>query len=348
MTGFKVSTPTKDRTVGAVEAGLSYRKAAAKFGTTHSKVWRAHQHWKKFNTTHYPKRPGRPRKLDDEGHEQLLSMATNNHRMTLGELGVNVEPNVSRSTVRKELAKDHFHRRKARHKPSLTEKHKEARVFFARNILAMDLNVFNRVIWSDETYITVGGTPGVIYVTRKPNEEFDETCTVPSDAQPSIRLMAWGCIMKDWKGPLVVLEYPGGKGGGMSAERYRDQVLDPVLLPFYREAVARRNIVYFQQDKAPSHKAKATKQWLLQKSVRTFPHPSKSPDLSPIEPCWHDLKHIISTRHLHHPIKSLEELRMVVLTAWEILSLDKINAHVGRMQKALEEVLQRNGAFTRY
>lgn len=113
MTGFKVSTPTKDRTVGAVEAGLSYRKAAAKFGTTHSKVWRAHQHWKKFNTTHYPKRPGRPRKLDDEGHERLLSIATNNRRMTLGELGVNVEPNVSRSTVRKELAKDHFHRRKA-------------------------------------------------------------------------------------------------------------------------------------------------------------------------------------------------------------------------------------------
>jgi hypothetical protein len=37
------------------------------------------------------------------------------------------------------------------------------------------------------------------------------------------------------KGPLVVLEYPGGKGGGMDSNRYREQVLEGVLLEFYEE-----------------------------------------------------------------------------------------------------------------
>ena len=38
--------------------------------------------------------------------------------------------------------------------------------------------------------------------------------------QSSIRVMVWGCIMNGQKGPLVVLEYPGGKGGGMNSSRY--------------------------------------------------------------------------------------------------------------------------------
>jgi hypothetical protein len=32
--------------------------------------------------------------------------------------------------------------------------------------------------------------------------------------------------MKNSKGSMVVLEYPGGKGGEMNAERYQKQVLE--------------------------------------------------------------------------------------------------------------------------
>jgi hypothetical protein len=40
-----------------------------------------------------------------------------------------------------------------------------------------------------------------------------------------------------WKGPLVVLKYPGGKGGGMNKKRYCEQVLlvDGATLGFYKE-----------------------------------------------------------------------------------------------------------------
>ena len=63
-------------------------------------------------------------------------------------------------------------------------------------------------------------------MTQCPDEEFDKDCLVPTFKQSSVRVMVWGCIMKGQKGLLVVLEYPGGKGGGMNTARYREQVLE--------------------------------------------------------------------------------------------------------------------------
>jgi hypothetical protein len=41
--------------------------------------------------------------------------------------------------------------------------------------------------------------------------------------------------MEGRKGPLVVLEYPGGKGGGMNSTRYCEQVLEGVVKGFFEE-----------------------------------------------------------------------------------------------------------------
>ena len=53
--------------------------------------------------------------------------------------------------------------------------------------------------------------------------------------------------------PLVVLEYPGGKGGGMNTEQYISQVLDGHLKIFYDQVELERPGVVFQQDGALSH-----------------------------------------------------------------------------------------------
>jgi transposase len=99
--------------------------------------------------------------------------------------------------------------------------------------------------------------------------------------------------MKGRKGPLVVLEYPGGRGGGMTGKRYISQVLEAHLCAFYHQMKEERPKVMFQQDGAPSHTSKLTKQWLVDHGISVFPHPPSSPDLNPIEPVWHELKKII-------------------------------------------------------
>lgn len=47
--------------------------------------------------------------------------------------------------------------------------------------------------------------------------------------------------MKGKKGPFVCLEYPGGKGGGMAAERYRQQVLESHAEFLYRDVRGERS-----------------------------------------------------------------------------------------------------------
>jgi len=70
-------------------------------------------------------------------------------------------------------------------------------------------------------------------VTQVVDEEFDENYDILTFKQSSLRVMIWACIMKGSKGPMVVLEYPGGRGRGMTADRYQDQVLDKVLFDYY-------------------------------------------------------------------------------------------------------------------
>jgi hypothetical protein len=91
---------------------------------------------------------------------------------------------------------------------------------WARLYHKYSLQQWARVIWSDEAYIYLGDDRGRVFVTRRPDEEYLDECLVPTFKQSPVRVMVWACIMKGRKGPLVVLEYPGGKGGGMNTRRY--------------------------------------------------------------------------------------------------------------------------------
>ena len=82
-------------------------------------------------------------------------------------------------------------------------------------------------------------------------------------------------------------------GGGMTAKWYQDQVLEPVLKLFYEQMTTERGQVLFQQDGAFGHCAKTTVAYLDSHAIKLFPHPAKSPDMSPIKPIWNTLKKLI-------------------------------------------------------
>lgn len=141
---------------------------------------------------------------------------------------------------------------------------------------------WGKVIWSDECYIYLGDGCGKVYVTRRADEELNEDCLVPTFKQSSVCVMVWACIMKGRKGPLIVLEYPGGKGGGMNSARYKDQVLEGVLASFHAEVTQKMGKVYFQQDGAASHRSKSTQNWFSTTGIALLYHLASSPDSNPI------------------------------------------------------------------
>lgn len=106
--------------------------------------------------------------------------------------------------------------------------------------------------------MVLGDWAGSVWVTKTADEEFDEACVVPKFKQSNIWIMCWLCIMKDKKVPILILKYPGGQGGGMTAKKYQEQVLEPVVIDFYRKAFEEREFVLFEQDGAQSHMAKST------------------------------------------------------------------------------------------
>ncbi|GLB43951.1 putative encoded by [Lyophyllum shimeji] len=158
--------------------------------------------------------------------------------------------------------------------------------------------------------------------------------------------MVWGCIILGQKGPLIVLEYPGGKGQSMNSERYREQVLEGVLLDFHARMKAARGSVTFQQDNAPSHKSKATKRWFASQAIPLLFHPSSSPDLNPIEPVWHELKARLRT--LPHPPNTVEALKDAVYHVWDELPVEDIDKHIRRMPDRVTAVLAAKGGHTQF
>jgi len=144
-----------------------------------------------------------------------------------------------------------FARRKARKVIYLTEEQKEKRVEWARKFEDWGSEGWAQVIWLDEVYVVLSDQKGSVFVTRNPQEEFHEDCVIPKFKQSNLQIMAWSCIMKGKKGPLVVLDYPGGRGGGMTVVRYQEQVLEKMVHDCYQEASEERGWVLFEQDGAP-------------------------------------------------------------------------------------------------
>ncbi|UYV63385.1 hypothetical protein LAZ67_2003918 [Cordylochernes scorpioides] len=97
--------------------------------------------------------------------------------------------------------------------------------------------------------------------------------------------------------PLVVIP------DTLTAQRYVDDILRPVLLPF----LSHHPGLTFQQDNSRPHTARVTMDCL--QSCRTLPWPARSPDLSPIEHIWDAMgRRIQPSRNVDYLARQLETI----------------------------------------
>ncbi|UYV84813.1 hypothetical protein LAZ67_X003594 [Cordylochernes scorpioides] len=139
--------------------------------------------------------------------------------------------------------------------------------------------------------------------------------------RPTVRqrgIMVWGAIAYDSRSPLLRIR------GTMTAQRYVDDVLRPVTLP-YLQGVP--NALY-QQDNARPHTARISQQAL--QDVQMLPWPPYSSDLSPIEHVWD----IIGRRlpALPQP-RSEDELWQMVEREWRAIPQDAIRTLIDSLPR---------------
>ncbi|KIJ98565.1 hypothetical protein K443DRAFT_65795, partial [Laccaria amethystina LaAM-08-1] len=271
--------------------------------------------WKRYQQTGSTKnrpRSGRPKVVTDRLKRQIINAAKKSRRQPFQEIANNLEPQISDATIRNVLAEEGYHRRVARKVPYLTKVQKTKRVQWARLHKDYTPRNWEDVIWSDECYVYLGDDRGRVYVTRRADEEYDEDCLVPTFKQSAVRVM----------------------------------VLDGVLRDFFAEMKSEKPQLKFQQDNAPSHRSKSTMKWFKESSILLLFHPPSSPDLSPIEPVWHELKKVL--RALPHLPTTIQGLRAAILSVWDTLPIEDVDKHINRMHDRVEAILAAKGGHTRF
>ncbi|GFX20703.1 DDE_3 domain-containing protein [Trichonephila clavipes] len=114
--------------------------------------------------------------------------------------------------------------------------------------------------------------------------------------------MVWGAIAYDSRSTLIMMR------GTLKGQRYVDDILRPHVGPFLNGLLG----AIFQQDNARPHTARVAQDFL--RHFQTLPWPTRSPDLSPVEHEWDQLKRQMPSCH------SVHDLDLAVQDLWTHLT----------------------------
>ncbi|UYV73576.1 Transposase [Cordylochernes scorpioides] len=192
---------------------------------------------------------------------------------------------------------------------------------------------WHRVVFSDESRFCLSSDSRRVRVWRRRGERSNPAAIVE---RPTVRqrgIMVWGAIAYDSRSPLLRIQ------GTMTAQRYVDDVLRPVTLPYLHGV---HNALY-QQDNARPHTARISQQAL--QDVQMLPWPPYSPDLSPIEHVWD----IIGRRlHALPQPRSEDELWQMVEREWRAIPQDAIRTLIDSLPRRVAACIAVRGGPTCY
>lgn len=191
-----------------------------------------------------------------------------------------------------------------------------------------------RVLFSDESRFNLSVADGRVRVFRRRGERFADNCLLERDRFGGGSVMVWGGIMGDRKTDLVVIP------GNLNAQRYIDNVLRPVVVPFLRQHPG-----LLMQDNARPHTARLTQNYLARHNVNVLPWPACSPDMNPIEHIW-DLLGRRARRN--HVINNIRDLTFALVQEWNAIPNYVIRRYVRSMRSRIIALIHRRGGHNRY
>ena len=113
---------------------------------------------------------------------------------------------VSTSTIKRVQHKNSLKGYRARKKSLLQDRHRKARLKFARDHQDKDLVVWRHVLWSDENKIQLFGHNDQRYVWQKQGEAFHPKNTVLTVKLGGGSIMLWGCFAASGTGKLQKID----------------------------------------------------------------------------------------------------------------------------------------------
>ncbi|UYV64699.1 hypothetical protein LAZ67_3001700 [Cordylochernes scorpioides] len=243
-----------------------------------------------------------------------------------------LDHSISTRTISRRLVANGLHSCRPLRRLPLTPPNRRQRLEWCR-ARSTWMTEWHRVVFSDESRFCLSSDSRRVRVWRRRGERSNPAAIVE---RPTVRqrgIMVWGAIAYDSRLPLLRIQ------GTMTAQRYVDDVLRPVTLP-YLQGVP--NALY-QQDNARPHTARISQQAL--QDVQMLPWPPYSPDLSPIEHVWD----IIGRRlHALPQPRSEDELWQMVEREWRAIPQDAIRTLSDSLPRRVAACIAVRGGPTCY
>ncbi len=150
--------------------------------------------------------------------------------------------------------------------------------------------------------------------------------------------MVWGGICLDGRTDLVVID-----GGALTAVRYQDERLVPVVSPF--AGVLGQDCVLMHGNARP-HTARVAQAYLEQAGIDVMEWPARPPDLNPIDHLWDILQRRVTGRQ--NPPATVQALAAALREEWNGISQVSVRRLIRSMPRRCRECIQSRGGHTSY
>lgn len=218
----------------------------------------------------------------------------------------------------------------------MTTLQKRNRLKWAREHQNWTQKQWCNIIWSDESKFDVCVGDSRKRVLRTSSEAFHNDCLVKKVKFPA-SVMVWGCMSAKGVGKLHFID------GIVNAQKYKE-ILEASFLPSIAQCAADDGDFMFQQDGAPCHTAKIVKTWFQEHNIPVLKWTSSSPDLSPIETLWHNMKKQLRK----NPARTVPELKATLQNVWNNIPPEECARLVDTMPSRIKAVIANKGEVTQY
>lgn len=319
------------------EAGRTIQQLTVQFRVDRRTVQRLLRKHRETQSVDDRLHPGRARKTTVREDRVLIRMSAGNPRQVARELRQrwNVEHGVdaSLSTVKDRLNKGGLPGRIARKKPLLTQRHRQARLEWARQHRNWTVEQWNNCYFSDESPLHLVQASQRRYVRRRSGTAMHPQHIRPTVHSSSGKMDVWGAFSRHGVRPLVRYR------GNLNAEAYTN-ILNENLVPLNLQAAGK----VFQQDNATCHTARTTQRFLAEHHIEVIPWPAQSPDLSPIENLWAHIQREVDAM----PVNGFDGLWAAAQEVWQNIPDQLIANLISSMPRRCQLVIDALGGSIKY
>ena len=334
----RLTVEQRERALGMVQMGATHAHIARTFGCSRVAVTNLMQRYRQTGRTADRPRTGRPRVTTPHDDRYLRTLHLRNRFLTVTSSATNaLGHRVSRQTVAMRLRAHGIRAFRPYRGQLLTAQHRRLRLRWARTVRRWQRRDWQRVVFTDESRFCMFRADGRQRVYRRRGERTAACCVQEVVPYGGGSVMVWGGICGQERTPLVIVH------GNLTAQRYMDNILRPVVLPFLQQQP--RGVIY-QHDNARAHTARIVTNFLAANNVNVLPWPARSPDMSPIEHLWDLMDHRVRQRP--HSPANRQELILALQEEWRQIPRDLIRRLTFSVRRRVFACIEAFGGHTRY